>query len=125
MSFLIVIIVMFALMWLLVIRPQRQRQLVQQRMIDRIAAGTGILTAGGIYGTVEEIDDDGDLWVEIADGVSVHVARRSVGAVIDYVEEEEAEEPAPEAEPVEEAEAEIPEEEPEIPAERPAFEEPR
>lgn len=115
MSFLIVIIVMFALMWLLVIRPQRQRQLAQQRMIDRIAAGTGILTAGGIYGTVEEIDDDGDLWVEIADGVSVHVARRSVGAVIDYVEEEE--EPEPEDEGAEE--------EPETPEERPASEEPR
>ena len=114
MSFLIVIIVMFALMWLLVIRPQRQRQLAQQRMIDRIAAGTGILTAGGIYGTVEEIDDDGDLWVEIADGVSVHVARRSVGAVIDYVEEDEPE-----------PEAEVAEEEPEIPEERPALEEPR
>ena len=103
MSFLIVIIVMFALMYLLVLRPQRQRQLAQQRMLDRIVAGTGILTGGGIYGTVEEVDDDGDLWVEIADGVSVHVARRSVGAVIDYVEEEDEEEkPEPEAEAAEE-----------------------
>ena len=115
MSFLIVIIVMFGLMWLLVMRPQRQRQLAQQRMLDRIVAGTGILTGGGIYGTVEEIDDDGDLWVEIAEGVSVHVARRSVGSVIDYVEEEEEEEP----------EAGAAEQEPEIPEERPAFEEPR
>jgi len=113
-SFLIVIIVMFALMYLLVMRPQRQRQLAQQRMIDRIVAGTGILTAGGIYGTVEEIDDDGDLWVEIAEGVSVHVARRSVGAVIDYVEEEEEHEPQPDAA-----------EEPEAAGERSAAEEPR
>lgn len=115
MSFLIVIIVMFALMWLLVMRPQRQRQLAQRQMLDRIVAGTGILTAGGIYGTVEEVDDDGDLWVEIADGVSVHVARRTVGAVIDYVEEEEEPEP----------EAEAAEQEPETPEERPAAEEPR
>ena len=118
MSFLIVIIVMFGLMWLLVMRPQRQRQLAQQRMLARIVAGTGILTAGGIYGTVEEVDDDGDLWVEIAEGVSVHVARRSVGAVVDYVEEEEEEEE-------EEPEAGAAEQEPEIPEERPAFEEPR
>jgi len=114
-NFLIVIAVMFALMWLLVIRPQRQRQLTQKRMIDRIVPGTGILTAGGIYGTVEEIDDDGDLWVEIADNVSVHVARRSVGAVIDYVEEEEEPEP----------EAEAAQAEPETPEERPGSEEPR
>ncbi len=117
MSFLVVIIVMFALMYLLVMRPQRQRQLAQQRMLDRIAAGTGILTAGGIYGTVEEIDDDGDLWVEIAEGVSVHVARRSVGAVIDYVEEEEELEPGPEPEAADE--------EPEAADERSAAEEPR
>jgi len=116
-SFLIVIIVMFALMYLLVMRPQRQRQLAQQRMLDRIVAGTGILTAGGIYGTVEEVDDDGDLWVEIAEGVSVHVARRSVGAVIDYVEEEEEHEP--------EAEPEAAEEESEAAGERSAAEEPR
>jgi len=116
-SFLIVIIVMFALMYLLVMRPQRQRQLAQQQMLARITAGTGILTAGGIYGTVEEIDDDGDLWVEIAEGVSVHVARRSVGAVIDYVEEEEEHEP--------EAEPEAAEEESEAAGERSAAEEPR
>lgn len=117
MQFLIVIIVMFALMYLLVMRPQRQRQLAQQRMLDRIVAGTGILTAGGIYGTVEEIDDDGDLWVEIAEGVSVHVARRSVGAVIDYVEDEEEHAPEPEPAAVEE--------ESEAAGERSAAEEPR
>ena len=123
MSFLIVIVVMFALMYLLVMRPQRQRQLAQQRMIDRIVAGTGILTAGGIYGTVEEIDDDGDLWVEIAEGVSVHVARRSVGAVIDYVEEEDEHEP--EAGAAEEEPEAVVEEEPEAAGERSAAEEPR
>ena len=122
MQFLIVIIVMFELMYLLVMRPQRQRQLAQQRMLDRIVAGTGILTAGGIYGTVEEIDDDGDLWVEIAEGVSVHVARRSVGAVIDYVEEEEEHEPEAEAA---EQEPEAVEEEAEAAGERSAAEEPR
>jgi preprotein translocase subunit YajC len=116
-QFLIVIVVMFALMYLLVMRPQRQRQLAQQRMLDRIAAGTGILTAGGIYGTVEEIDDDGDLWVEIAEGVSVHVARRSVGAVIDYVEEEDEHEPEAEAA---EQEPEAAEQEPEAAGERSA-----
>ena len=123
MSFLIVIIVMFALMYLLVLRPQRQRQLAQQRMLDRIVAGTGILTAGGIYGTVEEVDDDGDLWVEIAEGVSVHVARRSVGSVIDYVEEEEEHEP--EVEAAEEEPEAIVEEESEAAGERSAAEEPR
>ncbi len=122
MSFFVVIIVMFALMYLLVMRPQRQRQLAQQRMLDRIVAGTGILTGGGIYGTVEEVDEDGDLWVEIAEGVSVHVARRSVGSVIDYVEEEEDE---PEAEAAEEEPEAVVEEEPTAAGERSAAEEPR
>lgn len=114
MQFLVVIVVMFALMYLLVMRPQRAKQAAHQKMLDRIGPGTGILTAGGIYGTVEEIDDDGDLWVEIAEGVTVHVARRSVGAVVDFVEEEDEAEEQP-----------IAEKEPAPAEEEPAVEEPR
>jgi preprotein translocase subunit YajC len=99
---LILIVAMFVLLWVLLIRPQRQRQQEQHRMIESIDIGDEILTVGGIYGIVEEFDEEDDLVVEIAEGIRVRVARRAVAAVVKP--EEEAEE-ADEAEDAEDAEA--------------------
>jgi len=94
---LILIVAMFALLWVLLIRPQRQRTANQQRLIESIEPGDEILTVGGIYGIVEEIDEEDDLVVEIAEGIQVRVSRRAVAAVVkpeeDEDDEEEDEEP--------------------------------
>ncbi len=81
MSFLIVMVLLLVVMYVLMIRPQRQRQQAQQTMIDRASVGDDILTSGGIYGTIIEIEDD-DVVVEIADGLSVHMTRRGIAAVL-------------------------------------------
>lgn len=91
MGSLIIIIAMFVLLWLLLIRPQRNRQRQQQEMLDRIDPGDEVLTHGGIYGIVQEFDENDDLIVEIAEGINVRMARRSVAAVV-KPEEEDAEE---------------------------------
>jgi preprotein translocase YajC subunit len=75
-------------MYVLMIRPQRQRQAEHQAMIDRLGVGEDVLTTGGIYGTVTQVEDD-DLVVEIADGVAVHMTRRGVAAVLPPEDEEE------------------------------------
>ena len=75
MSFLIVMVLLLVVMYVLMIRPQRQRQQAQQTMIDGAGVGDDILTSGGIYGTITEIEDD-DVVVEIADGLTVHMTRR-------------------------------------------------
>ena len=41
-----------------------------------------MLTVGGLYGIVQEIDEEDDLIVEIADGIHVRIARRAVGGVV-------------------------------------------
>ena len=81
MASLILIVAMFALLWLLLIRPQRMKQAQQQRMIDAVEPGDEVLTVGGIYGIVEEIDEEDDLVVEIAEGIRVRIARRAVAGV--------------------------------------------
>jgi len=81
---------MFALLWLLLIRPQRQRLQAQRRLHEEIEVGDEILTAGGFYGHVRELGDDEDLVVEIAPGTEVRMARRAVAAIVP-VEEEDAE----------------------------------
>jgi preprotein translocase subunit YajC len=95
---LILIVAMFALLWLLLIRPQRQKQAEQQRMIETVERGDEVLTVGGIYGIVQEIDEEDDLIVEIAEGIQVRVSRRAVGAVVKPDDEEDEEPETEEAE---------------------------
>ena len=107
MASLILIVAMFALLWLLLIRPQRQKQSDQQRLIESVEPGDEVLTVGGLYGIVEEIDEEGDLGVEIAEGIQVRVARRAVATVVkpDDEEDDEVEELEVEVEePLDEAE---------------------
>lgn len=77
----IFILVLLALMWFLLIRPQRRRQFEQQRMIDSLRIGKEIVTAGGLYGTVTEVAGD-EVRLEIADGIEVRVAKRAVAAIV-------------------------------------------
>jgi preprotein translocase subunit YajC len=90
-SFLILMVLLLVVFYVLAIRPQRQRQAKQQSTIDALGVGDDVLTTGGIYGTVTQAEDD-DLVVEIADGVSVHMTRRGIAAVLPPEEEEEEEE---------------------------------
>jgi preprotein translocase subunit YajC len=92
-QFLIIMVLMLAVMYVLMIRPQRQRQAQQQAMIDGASVGDDVLTNGGIYGTITEVDGD-DIVVEIARDVSVHMTRRGIAAVLPPEEEEADEEPA-------------------------------
>ena len=98
MAQLIVIVAMLALLWLLFIRPQRQRVQAQQRLVSGIEVGDEILTVGGIYGTVLEVRDDDELVLEIAPGTRVRAARRAVAAVMPDEDEQEAPEEAPKTE---------------------------
>jgi preprotein translocase subunit YajC len=78
---LIIILAMFVLLWALLIRPQRAKQQRQQQMLSQVAPGDEILTVGGIYGIVVEVEDDDDCVVEIADGIHVRIARRAIASV--------------------------------------------
>ena len=81
MSFLIIMVLMLGVMYVLMIRPQRQRQAQQASMIDSAGVGDDVLTTGGIYGTISETEGD-DIVVEIANGVTVHMTRRGIAAVL-------------------------------------------
>ena len=91
---LILIVAMFALLWLFLIRPQRARAQAHRELVTRVNVGDEILTVGGLYGTVFEIDEDDDLVLEIAPGTRVRIARRAVAAVVPPDEEIEEETPA-------------------------------
>ena len=95
-AFIILLVGLFAVMWLLLIRPQRKRSDQQVAMQDRLRVGDEIITAGGIHATVKSIEED-VLDIEIATGTVVLLDRRAVAAVVPPEEalEDEPAEPVP------------------------------
>lgn len=56
-SFWIMIILMFLIMWLFMIRPQRKQQKELEKFRNELKKGDKVITAGGIYGTIAEVDE--------------------------------------------------------------------
>ncbi len=80
----------FALMWVLLIRPQQRRMRQHQEIVSSLRPGDEIVTAGGLYGTIHTVGED-ELTVEIAPGTNVRIAKRAVAAVFPPEEDEEEE----------------------------------
>jgi preprotein translocase subunit YajC len=89
MEVLIPVLLLLALTYFVLIRPQRRRQQQQSQMLTQLEAGKEILTAGGVYGTVRDVRDD-ELTVEIAPGTNVKLDKRAVAMVVPDEEHEPA-----------------------------------
>jgi preprotein translocase subunit YajC len=77
----LIIVVLFVLLYMTMIRPQRNRQRQAQQMQNTVLPGSRIRTTAGIYGTVKSVED-GDVVVEIAPGVDIRMLRRAVMEVV-------------------------------------------
>jgi preprotein translocase subunit YajC len=85
--------------YFLLIRPQRNRQRAQQALVASLEVGDDIMTTGGIFGTIVEIDDDeGTVTVEIAPATRIRMLRQGISQrfVEDTVEDDEGDETADE-----------------------------
>jgi preprotein translocase subunit YajC len=87
----LVIAVLFGAVYLLLIRPQRNRQRKAQQTQGEVTPGQRITTTAGIYGTVTSVDGQ-DLELEIAPGVEIRIMRR---AVLNILPEDSPEDDAP------------------------------
>jgi preprotein translocase subunit YajC len=88
--FVLVLLVLF-LIWLMIVRPQRRRQMHQESMIEHLRVGDEVLTAGGFFATVVRIDED-EVTVELSPGNEARLAKRAIAAVMPDEDEGEAEE---------------------------------
>ena len=68
------------LFWLFIIRPASRRQKELRGMQSSLSVGDEIVLTSGVFGTVREMDDE-TVRVEIADGVTIKVARGAVGSI--------------------------------------------
>ena len=74
---LIMMVVLFAIMYFFMIRPQQKKQKALQEARNAIATGDKVVTAGGIHGKVKEVGDTYFV-VEISEGVKIKVEKSSV-----------------------------------------------
>lgn len=74
-------VLIFAIMYFLIIRPQRQRMKKHQNLISNLRRGDTIVTSGGLIGKVSKVVDDGELQVELSEGVKVRIVRSMVQEV--------------------------------------------
>ncbi len=74
MSFILMMVAIFAIMYFFMIRPQQKRQKEIKEFQNSLQEGSQVVTGGGLYGTVKKIDlANGIVEVKIADGVVVKV----------------------------------------------------
>lgn len=75
------LILIFAIMYFLMIRPQQQKLKKHRAMVEDLRKGDEVITAGGLMGKVSKVGADGDLEVEIASGVKVKVVQSTIQSV--------------------------------------------
>ncbi len=80
-GFLVLLLAMFGFMYFLLIRPQRQQQRKHAELLSALKPGDEVITAGGIYGEVVQLDAE-RVMLEIDEDVRIAVARRSITTVV-------------------------------------------
>jgi preprotein translocase subunit YajC len=77
----IFLVALVALLWFVLIRPQRQRQATHRALVQELAVDDEVVTAGGVFGRVRSVAD-GHVMLEIAPGTQVRLAKEAVTGVI-------------------------------------------
>ena len=80
------LILIFGIMYFLLIRPQQKKLKDHQAMVKALRRGDQVVTQGGIVGKVVKVKDDGEVEIEIADGVKVRVIQSTIANVINKTE---------------------------------------
>ncbi len=75
------LLLMFAVLYFVMIRPQMKRQKEHKAMIDALAKGDEVVTAGGLLGKVSKLGES-TIGIELADGVEVQLQRTAVVQVL-------------------------------------------
>jgi preprotein translocase subunit YajC len=87
-------------LYFVLIRPQRMRQRQHQALLSQLVVGDEVLTTGGIFGTIVEIDDEeGVLTVEVAPGTRIRMVRGGIAQRFVEDEQDEASDEGADTEP--------------------------
>jgi preprotein translocase subunit YajC len=76
------LVVIFALFYFVMIRPQRKRQKEQQEAVSSLQKGDRVITAGGIFGVIDSVREDSFI-IKLEGGTLIRIAKGSVMALKD------------------------------------------
>ncbi|MCI5111508.1 MAG: preprotein translocase subunit YajC [Marivita sp.] len=80
------LILIFAIMYFLLIRPQQKKMKEHQKMVEGLRRGDVVITQGGLIGKVVKVKENNELDVEIAEGVKVRVVQNTIATVVSKTE---------------------------------------
>ena len=80
------LILIFAIMYFLLIRPQQKKLKEHKAMVEALRRGDRVITQGGIVGKVTKLLEEGEVEVEIAEGVKVRVVKSTIATVLSKTE---------------------------------------
>jgi preprotein translocase subunit YajC len=83
---LLFLVAMIAVLWFVLIRPQRARQAAHRNLIADLQPGSEVVTAGGVLGRVTSVAED-HVKLEVAPGMEIRVAKEAVTGVMNRDEE--------------------------------------
>lgn len=75
------IVAIIAIIWLLIIRPQKKRQKEHDNLVKALSLGVEVVTIGGIHGEVSRIKDD-TIWIKVSNNVEIEIEKSSVARTI-------------------------------------------
>lgn len=95
MGSIIILVALFAIMYFLMIRPQRKRAAERAAMLRAADIGDEIATVGGVIGKIVAVEEPGEVvCIEVDSDVELRVQRRAIGEIITSVGDGAAEPPA-------------------------------
>ena len=80
------LILIFAIMYFLLIRPQQKRLKEHKAMVDALRRGDQVVTQGGLIGKVAKVKDDDEIEVDLSDNVRVRVVKSTIAQVLSKTE---------------------------------------
>ncbi len=80
------LILIFAIMYFLLIRPQQKKVKEHQAMVSALRRGDQVVTQGGLIGKVTKVKEDNEVEVELAEGVRVRVVQNTIATVVSKTE---------------------------------------
>lgn len=82
MGIIIMLVVLFAIMYFFMIRPQNKKQKEIQKFRNELTVGQEVVTIGGVYGTIKSIDEVANtVTLEVATGVKIIFAKEAINPI--------------------------------------------
>jgi preprotein translocase subunit YajC len=74
----VIIGMMILVFWLFFIRPQAKRAKEQKKFIEELQKGAKIVTIAGIHGTINKVNEDGTLNIEVSPGMYIKIEKSAI-----------------------------------------------